>query len=62
MGHLSIRDSTPSEWFIFAYQLPHHRINEHQQWQWKAALYSLNTIAINVKYTDKVEDNAYSLL
>ena len=50
-----------SEVLIFAYQLPHHRINENQQWHRKAALYSLNTIAINLMYIDKVEDNAYSL-
>ena len=58
-GHLSIR--VLSEEVIFAYQLPHHRINKNQQWQRKAALYPLNTIAINVRYNDREEDNAYSL-
>ena len=50
-----------SEGLIFAYQLPHHRINENQHRHRKAALYSLITIAINVMYIDRVEDNAYSL-
>ena len=56
---MSIRDST--EGLIFAYQLPHHRINKNQLWRKKAALYSINTIAINVMYIDRVEDNAYSV-
>ena len=61
-GHPSIRDSDfLSEGLIFAYQLPHNRIYENQQWHRKAALYSLNTVAINVMYIDNVEDNAYSL-
>ena len=46
---------------IFAYQLPHHRIDNKQQRHRKAALDSLNTIAINVMYIDRVEDNACSL-
>ena len=32
-----------------------------QQWHRKAAPQSLNTIAINVLYIDKVEDDAFSL-
>ena len=60
---MSIRDCTdfPSEGLIFAYQQPHHRIHKNQQWQRKTALQSLNTIANNVLYIDRVEDNAYSL-
>ena len=50
-----------SEGFIFVYQQPHHRINENQRWYRKAALLSLNTIAINVLYIVRVEDNTYSL-
>ena len=54
-----------SEGLIFGYQLPHHGINENQQWHRKAALYSLNTIAINCNvmymYIDRKEDNVYSL-
>ena len=38
-----------------------YRINENQQWHKKAALYSLNTIAINVMFIDRAENNAYSL-
>ena len=41
--------------------LPHHRINKIQQWHRKAASQSLNTVAINVLYIDKVEDDAFSL-
>ena len=39
-GYLSIRDCTEflSEGLIFAYQQPHHRINENQQWHMKTAL------------------------
>ena len=43
------------------FQQLHHRINKKQQWHRKAALQSLNTIAINVLYIDRVEDNAHSL-
>ena len=50
-----------SEGLIFVYQQPHHRINENQRWYRKAASLSLNTIAINVLYIDRVEDNTYSL-
>ena len=50
-----------SKGLTFECQLPHHRINQNQQGHSKAALYSLNTIAINVMYIDRVEDNAYSL-
>ena len=39
-------------------QLPHNRKNEVPQWHRKAALYSLNPIAINVMFIDRVEDNA----
>ena len=62
-GHLSIRDFTLvlSEGLIFVYQQPHHRINENKLWYRKAASSSLNTIAINVLYIDRVEDNTYSL-
>ena len=44
-----------SEGLKFAYQQAHHGINENRQWHRKAALYSLNTIAINVMYIDRVE-------
>ena len=47
-----------SEGLIFAYQLLHHRINENQQWDRKADKDSLNTIAMNVMFIDRVEDNA----
>ena len=40
-----------SEVLIFANQLHHHKINKNQHWHRKAALYSLNTITINVNYT-----------
>ena len=54
-----------SEELLFAYQQAHHRINKDQQWLRKAAIneYSLKTItiAINVLYIDKVEDDAYSV-
>ena len=43
-----------SEVLIFAYQLPYHRLHKNQQWHRKAALYSLNTISINVMYIDRV--------
>ena len=64
-GHLSIRDSTLTSCekssLIFAYHLLHHRINKSPQWHRKAALHALNTIAINVMYIDRAEDNAYLL-
>ena len=54
-SHLSIIDSTLT---LFGNQLPHNRKNEVPQWHRKAALYSLNPIAINVMFIDRVEDNA----
>ena len=41
--------------------MPHHRINKNQQWHRKAALFSFNTIAINMMCIDRVEYNAHSL-
>ena len=48
-GHLSIKEFL-SEGLVFAYQQAYHRMNESQQWQRKAALNPLNTIAVNVLY------------
>ena len=59
-GHLST--DFLSEGLIFVkYQQPHHRINENQRWYRKAASKSLNTIAINVLYIDRLEDTTFSL-
>ena len=63
-GHLSIRDFTLTFCQKGSYlyiNSPHYRINENQRWYRKAASLSLNTIAINVLYIDRVEDNTYSL-
>ena len=64
-GHLSIRDFSRSDFLseglIFVYQQPHYRINENQPWYSMVASLSLNTIAINVLFIDRVEDNTYSL-
>ena len=57
----SILTNFLSEGFIFAYPLPHHRINENQVWHGEKSIIFHNTIAINVMYIDNVEDNAYSL-
>ena len=62
--HLSIRDSTMTSWMKseglnFAYQLLfHHKRNKNIQWNRNTTLYSLNTIAINVMYFDRVLYNA----
>ena len=48
--HQRLYNDFLSKGFIFAYQLPHHRIN-NQQWHRKAALYSLNTIAPSLVIT-----------
>ena len=50
-----------SKGLIFVYHQPHHRINENLLWYRRAASKSLNTIAIDVLYIDRVEDNTYSL-
>ena len=62
-GHLSIRDFTLTscQKGSYLYINSRIRINENQQWHRKAALYSLNTIAINVMYIDRVKDHADSL-
>ena len=51
-----------SEGCIFAYQQPHYynKIQNKQLYR-KAASLSFNTIAINVKYIDREEENTYSL-
>ena len=49
-----------SEGLIFAYLQTHHRKRKNQHWHRIAALKFLNTIAINVLYIDKAEDNAFS--
>ena len=49
--HQRLYNDFLSKGFIFAYQLPHHRINENQQWHRKPALYSLNTIAPSLVIT-----------
>ena len=48
-GHLSFRDSTLT--FLLKERIflhAHHKINKNQQWQRKAALLPLITLAINV--------------
>ena len=58
---LRIRDSTPTSCQTFAYQHPNHKINKNQQWHRKQHYNPLiNTIAINVLYIERVEDNAFS--
>ena len=49
-----------SEGCIFAYKQPIY-YNKNQQLYRKAASLSFNTIAINVKYIDREEENTYSL-
>ena len=64
-GHLSIRDSSLTSCRKCSYRYistVHHRINKNQQWHRKAAYQSLNsTIAINMLYINRDEDDAYSL-
>ena len=63
-GHLSIRDFTLNSCQKGAYlhiNSPIIIINKNQQLYRKAASLSFNTIAINVKYIDREEENAYSL-
>ena len=61
--HLSIRDFTLTSCQRGAYlhiTSPIILINKNQQLYRKAASQSFNTIAINVKYIDRQEDNTYS--
>ena len=54
-GHLSIKDSSLTSCQKGSYlhiSCPIIEKNKNQQWHRKAALYSLNTIAINVMYID----------
>ena len=62
-GHLSIRDFTLTSFQKGAYlhiNSPIIITNKNQKLYGKAASLSFNTIAINVKYIDKEEDNTYS--
>ena len=58
-GHLSIRDSTPTQKGSYSF----FRKNKNQQWQRKAVLYPpLNTIAINVNVYHYKSSKLYIIL